>query len=244
MATLFPVGDLPPCLAEGALVLVGKGIGKIEELGDGVGPDDPRLFEDGVVDRLRPGEGAGVRGGRLGAGARPSRFDDDHRCGTVAGGDLLYRLDEFLPLPELLEVEDDDRRIEVVVEVEEQVELVDVRLVADGDELREAEIPIRGKIEDRGAERPALGDERNVSAGGHPPGEARVQADSGRGLITPRQLGPTRRTLAALQRETIRFSISSPFPPTSRKPAETITIPLTPFSIASSTALMGAPAAG
>jgi len=59
---------------------------------------------------------------------------------------------------------------------------------------------------------------------------------SGRGLITPRQFGPTRRTLASLQRETIRFSISSPSPPTSRNPAETITIPLTPFSIASCTA--------
>ncbi len=72
----FAAGDLPLRLAEGALVLVGKGIGEIEELGDGVGPDDPRLFEDGVVNRLRPGEGAGVGGGRLGAGAGPSRLDD------------------------------------------------------------------------------------------------------------------------------------------------------------------------
>ena len=106
----------------------------------------------------------------------------DHRRGPVAGGDLLDRLDELLSLAELLEVEDDDRRVEVVVEVEEQIQLVDVRLVADGDELREAEVPVRGKIEDGGAERPALGDERNVAAGGHPPGEARVQADVGKGV--------------------------------------------------------------
>ena len=36
------------------------------------------------------------------------------------------------------------------MEVEEQIELIDVRLVADGDELREAEIPLflRQKVED------------------------------------------------------------------------------------------------
>ena len=72
----FAAGDLPLRLAEGAFALVGKGIGEIEELGDGIGPDDPGLLEDGVVDRLRPGQGAGVGGGRLGAGARPSRLDD------------------------------------------------------------------------------------------------------------------------------------------------------------------------
>ncbi len=58
-----------------------------------------------------------------------------------------------------------------------------------------------------------------------------------RGLITPRQLGPTTRTPAFLQIDTISFSISRPSPPTSRKPAETITIPFTPFSIASLIAL-------
>ena len=57
------------------------------------------------------------------------------------------------------------------------------------------------------------------------------------GLITPRQLGPMSRTFASLQRARIWFSISNPSPPTSRNPAETITIPPTPFSIASSTAL-------
>ena len=34
----------------------------------------------------------------------------------------------------------------------------------------------------------------------------------GRGLMTPRQLGPTSRTPAFLQSETIRFSISRPSP--------------------------------
>jgi len=47
------------------------------------------------------------------------------------------------------------------------------------------------------------------------------------GLITPRQFGPTKRTPAFLQMAAILFSISRPSSPTSRKPAETITIPFT-----------------
>ena len=97
------------------------------------------------------------RGGRLGAGAGSSRFDHDDRCGTVAGGDLLYRLDKFLTLAEFLEVEDDDRRVQIVVEVEEQVQLIHVRFVADGDEFREAEVPVRGKIEDPRCKAPRSG---------------------------------------------------------------------------------------
>ena len=158
-----PAGDLPLRLAEGAFMLVGKGIGKIEEFGDGLGPDDPRLLENGVVDGLRTGQGAGVGRGRLGAGPGPARFDDQYRGGPVAGGDLLDRLDELPSLAEFLQVEDDDRRVEVVVEVAEQIQLIHVRFVADGDELRETEISVRRKIEDGGAERPALGNERNVA---------------------------------------------------------------------------------
>ena len=59
---------------------------------------------------------------------------------------------------------------------------------------------------------------------------------SGRGLMTTRQLGPTSRMPASLQIETIRFSISAPRSPTSRNPADTTTIPLTPDSAASLTA--------
>ena len=122
----------------------------------------------------------------------------NHRGGPVAGGDLLDRLDEFLTLAEFLEVEDDDRRVEVLVEVEEQIQFIDIRLVADGDELREAEIPVRGKIEDGGAERPALGDERDVPAGGHPLGEARVQADVGKGVDHAEAVGADEADLGLL----------------------------------------------
>jgi hypothetical protein len=45
------------------------------------------------------------------------------------------------------------------------------------------------------------------------------------GLITPRQFGPMTRTPASRQMATIWFSIASPSPPTSRKPAETMMIP-------------------
>ena len=53
----------------------------------------------------------------------------------MAGGNLLNRLDELLALAELLKVEDDDRRAEVVVEVAEQIQLIHVRFVSDRDEF-------------------------------------------------------------------------------------------------------------
>jgi len=56
---------------------------------------------------------------------------------------------------------------------------------------------------------------------------------AGRGLMTPRQLGPISRTPASRQTDTMRSSISRPSGPTSRKPAETMTIPLTPWATAS-----------
>ena len=51
----------------------------------------------------------------------------------------------------------------------------------------------------------------------------------GEGLITPRQLGPTSRTPASVHNSLIRRSISAPSPPTSLKPAETMTMPFTPL---------------
>ena len=60
------------------------------------------------------------------------------------------------------------------------------------------------------------------------------------GLITPRQLGPTTLTPALAHKALIFFSIAAPSPPTSLKPAETITIPLIPFAIQSLTACKAA----
>ncbi len=51
----------------------------------------------------------------------------------------------------------------------------------------------------------------------------------GDGLITPRQLGPTRRTPALRHSSLICVSILAPSPPTSLNPAETMTMPLTPL---------------
>jgi hypothetical protein len=62
-----------------------------------------------------------------------------------------------------------------------------------------------------------------------------LRRTSDSGLITPRQLGPTRRTPLSRQIAMIFFSISRPSPPTSLNPAETMTTPLTPFSMASCT---------
>ena len=57
----------------------------------------------------------------------------------------------------------------------------------------------------------------------------------GKGLITPRQLGPIMRTPASRQMATMRSSMARPSGPTSRKPAETMTMPFTPRATASCT---------
>jgi len=60
------------------------------------------------------------------------------------------------------------------------------------------------------------------------------------GLMTPRQFGPTTLTPALAHKALISSSIRAPSPPTSLKPAETITRPLTPFAIQSLTACKAA----
>jgi len=54
--------------------------------------------------------------------------------------------------------------------------------------------------------------------------------------MTPRQLGPTSRIPASRQIAVICSSILRPSPPTSLKPADTITIPLIPIRADSITA--------
>ena len=53
----------------------------------------------------------------------------------------------------LYEVITDDFGIHVIMQIPEQVQFVHIRLVADGDKLGESEIPVCGKIKDRGAKR-------------------------------------------------------------------------------------------
>lgn len=185
-----PRGKLPHRLAQAALLLVREGVGVVEELIDRVRADDARLLEDCVVDGLGAGEGSGVGRRGLGPGAGAPRLDDQDRRGVPPHGDLPGRLDELRSPPELLDVQHDDRRIRVPVQVAQQVQFIHVGLVADGDELGEPEIPVGGEIQHGRAQGAALGDEGNAARRRHPGREAGVQPDGRDGIDHPEAVRP------------------------------------------------------
>ena len=162
------VGHLSAEFSQRAFVFVGKSAGEIEQFVDGVDPDDAGLFKDGIIDRFGARQGPRVRSGRLSAGAGPSGLDGKHRCGPViTRGDLFDHFDEFGTPPQLFHVYQDNFRIRVFVKVSQQIQFIDIGLVSDGYKFRKPELLIRGKIENRGTERTALGHKRNISSSRH-----------------------------------------------------------------------------
>jgi len=105
------------------------------------------------------------------------------------------------------------------MEVLKQVDLVHIGLVADRDELGKSEPSVRAKS--RTAVQSAPLWEMKEMFPGWASGRKKLafMLTLGRGLMTPRQFGPTTRTPASRQIETILFSASNPFFPTSRNPA-------------------------
>ena len=57
---------------------IGQGLGKVEEFLQGVGPVDPVLAEQGVIDGVGPGHGLGVGLGGAAALHGAARLEDDH----------------------------------------------------------------------------------------------------------------------------------------------------------------------
>jgi len=78
---------------------------------------------------------------------------------------------------QFLEVDHDDFGVFVFVQVPKEVQLVHVCLVTDRNEFGESEVPVGGKIQDRRAESPALGNKGNVSVSRHACREACVEPD-------------------------------------------------------------------
>ena len=102
---------------------------------------------------LGAGERGRVRaGGARARGRRPALHREDRLLAGDAAGDLA----EAARVAERLEVEHDQLRALVLLPVLEQVVGRHVRLVADRDERREAEAPLRRLLEQREPERAAL----------------------------------------------------------------------------------------
>ena len=144
--------------------LAGERLGVVEQVLHRAGADDAALLERRVVGRLGAGQRAGVRGDRLRAGAGRARLDRDDR---LVAGDLAGDADELRPVADPFQIGHDGPRFGILGPGFHQVQLVDVGLVADAVEPREADALAHRQVEDRGAERARLRHEGDPAAVGH-----------------------------------------------------------------------------
>jgi len=147
-----------------------------EEVAEGVGAQDPGLREERIVQLVpaRLGERAGVAARGALSGRSTPALDDEHR---LLLRDVPRGLEESPAVREALDVEEDHFGRLVSPEGLEQVVLIDPGAVPDRNEAGESD-PFGDPVgEDPGAERSALGDERDVAARWETLAEGRVQAD-------------------------------------------------------------------
>ena len=182
------VGDhgQPPAAGQ-RLHRIKRGI--VEQLGDRIHPLHAALGEHGVVDRIGAGQRAGVAGDGLGALGRAARLQAEHWLVGLPE-DVADRLDEPPPVAHVLQIHGDNRGLFVLRQIVQQVDLVDVGLVAEADELAEAHVAFLGVIENRGAQGTALREKGQVAGLGHLTAEGGVHRDLGIGIDHSQAIGP------------------------------------------------------
>ena len=126
----------------------------------------------GVVDQVGAGERAGVRGRGGLALRRAAGLDDEHRL--VARRRARGR-HELARLLDRLDVEQDRARARVARQPVEHVAEIDVGMLAERDEVREADAAAARPVEHRGDERARLRDEGQAAGFDIRVREARVQ---------------------------------------------------------------------
>ena len=123
-------------------------------------PDDAGLLQHVLVDLVVAGERAGVRRGRLGAGRGAAGLEHDHR---LLLRDALGDLGEGAAVLQVLAVLRDDLGVVVLLEEGEQVVLVDVGLVAEPDDRRDAHLGRAREADDRHADAARLRRQRDLA---------------------------------------------------------------------------------
>ena len=159
----------------------------VEELLQGVRPDDTGLCEQGVDRDVEAGERSRVARGRAAAGRRAPRLDGDDR---LSARDLRGDTSELARVPEALQVEHHDARARVVGPVAQEIVARDVGLVADRDEGRHPDVQLADVVEDGEPERAALREHADVPDRRPVRREGRVQGDGGVGVEDAHAVGP------------------------------------------------------
>ena len=164
-------------------------LGGREKLVEVEDAQEPGAAKGGLIDGIRAGERAGMRGRGARALGVPAGLDDDHRLRPRRGARRRHELPRVV---DRLDIEQDGARAAVGGEVVEAVAEIDVDLVAERDESREADLAPRRPFDHPRRDRARLRDQREVAGRGI--AAAKLALSFAGGAMTPRQFGPTRRS--------------------------------------------------
>ena len=149
---------------------------RVKEILETEHPQHAGTLERCLIDRIRAGEGAGVRGRGPRSLGMPPRLDDD--AGFHARG-RTRRRHELAGVGHGLHVEQDSAGLRVVGEVVQHIAEVHVRHVAKRDQVGKADPPGSGPVHDGGDDGPRLGDEGDPARYRVDVGKTGVEADAG-----------------------------------------------------------------
>lgn len=155
---------------------LGQDLGGVEQLAQLFDAQEPGAAENGVVGGIRARQRSRMRHGGPGGRSVAPCLQHNHRlrAGGAAGG-----RQELRRLRQLLHVEQDRAALCIAGEIVEQVAEIDVRHVAQGDDVREADAARARPIDDGGDERARLRQEGEVALERHAMAEAGVEPDLG-----------------------------------------------------------------
>ncbi len=141
------VGDDQQSIALGR-ALVSQNFSTVEHVFDVEDAFDAGALENGLINGIDAGHGAGVGGGGFGRLGETPGFESHNRFGA---GERTARRHELAGLGDGFDVEDDGLGIGGGAEIIDEVGHAHVEHIAHGNEIGEADARIDGPIEDRGA---------------------------------------------------------------------------------------------
>ncbi len=162
--------DRQPIAAKG--LEIRERLGRGEQFVEIDNAQEAGAAKGGVIDRVRAGERAGVRGGGAGSGGMPAGLHHHHRLDArrrAGGGEKALRVDDRL------DIEQDRAGPAVERKMVEQVVEIDVGHIAERDDAGKADVAPVGPVDHRRDHGAGLGDEGEIAGQGRRRGEARIE---------------------------------------------------------------------
>ena len=156
--------------------LQGQCLGDIKKLGDRIYPDDTRTAKRGIIYRVVSSQAARVGEGCLASFLAPTGFQDDNR---FISGKSAGRAHKATGIHQAFHINEDTGRLRVGTEVIYQVGEIHVHHRTNGDEVAEPHAMGYRPVQDRGEQRAALRDQRQVAGQRHARGKTGIQPLAG-----------------------------------------------------------------